>query len=91
MSEVLGSKFNICYLIKKKVLDIACGTGKVIQILNNIGIRGFHGCDISDFLINKAKQKGIPSEKLVVCDAKKQSIKRIVLITHFQNSSEHFT
>lgn len=54
---------------KTKVLDIACGTGKVIQILNKLGIKDVHGCDISDFLINKAKQKGIPSEKLVVCDA----------------------
>ena len=54
---------------KGKILDIACGTGKVIKILNNIGIEDIYGCDISDFLINKAKQKGIPGEKLSVCDA----------------------
>jgi ubiquinone/menaquinone biosynthesis C-methylase UbiE len=54
---------------KGKTLDIACGTGKVIKILNDMGIKDIYGCDISDFLINKAKQKGIPEAKLSVCDA----------------------
>ena len=52
-----------------RILDIACGTGKVIKILNKIGINNVYGCDISDFLIDKAKEKGIPDNKLVVCDA----------------------
>ena len=77
---------------KAKVLDIACGTGKVIQILNNIGIKDVHGCDISDFLINKAKQKGIPSEKLVVCDATKLKYKENSFDYSFSiGSLEHFT
>jgi ubiquinone/menaquinone biosynthesis C-methylase UbiE len=77
---------------KAKVLDIACGTGKVIQILNNIGIKDVHGCDISDFLINKAKQKGIPSEKLVVCDATNLSYKENNFDYSYSiGSLEHFT
>ncbi len=77
---------------KAKVLDIACGTGKVIQILNSIGIKDVHGCDISDFLINKAKQKGIPSEKLVVCDATNLSYEENSFDYSFSiGSLEHFT
>lgn len=53
-----------------KVLDIACGTGKVMEILtkknNKIDI---YGCDISDFLIDKAIKKGINKNKFLVCDA----------------------
>lgn len=54
---------------KGKILDVACGTGKVIEILDNINIKNVYGCDISDFLINKALSRGISSEKLKVCDA----------------------
>lgn len=58
-------------LLKKdgRILDIACGTGKVIEILNKIKISNVYGCDISDFLIQKAKDRGISGEKLKVCDA----------------------
>ena len=48
--------------------------------------------DISDFLINKAKQKGIPSEKLVVCDATKLKYKENSFDYSFSiGSLEHFT
>ena len=51
------------------VLDIACGTGAAMQRLE--GFEGIEvtGCDISDLLIDKAKAKGIPESRLVVCDA----------------------
>ncbi len=52
-----------------KILDIACGTGKVIEILSKINIKDVYGCDISDFLIEKAIKRGIPKNKLQVCDA----------------------
>jgi ubiquinone/menaquinone biosynthesis C-methylase UbiE len=57
---------------KGKVLDIACGTGKTMSILNrqNPGL-DIYGCDISDLLIGKAKARGLASEKLIVCDATK--------------------
>lgn len=52
-----------------KVLDIACGTGVTINIVsknNNIEV---YGCDISDFLIEKAINRGIEKKLLNVCDA----------------------
>jgi ubiquinone/menaquinone biosynthesis C-methylase UbiE len=51
------------------VLDIACGTGKVMSILKGIEALEVHGCDISDFLLAKAAERGIPKERLTCCDA----------------------
>lgn len=52
-----------------KALDIACGTGKVISLLADIPLLEVHGCDISDMLIAKAMERGIPAAHLEVCDA----------------------
>lgn len=51
-----------------KVLDIACGTGRVIEILSNLPIE-VHGCDISDLLISKALQRNLQESRLTICDA----------------------
>jgi len=51
------------------VLDIACGTGKVIEILSRFDRLTLYGCDISDLLIQKALDRGIAAERLKVCDA----------------------
>jgi SAM-dependent methyltransferase len=37
---------------KGKILDIACGTGKVIEILSKNKHLDIYGCDISSFLID---------------------------------------
>ena len=50
------------------VLDIACGTGRVIEILSALPLE-IHGCDISGLLIDKALARGIPASRLTVCDA----------------------
>lgn len=52
-----------------RILDIACGTGKTIDILSKkfSGVV-IYGCDISDLLIERAVKKGIPRERLKVCD-----------------------
>jgi SAM-dependent methyltransferase len=50
-------------------LDIACGTGKVMALLADVPGLEVHGCDISDLLIGKAVDRGIPSAHLKVCDA----------------------
>lgn len=55
--------------IKGKVLDIACGTGVTIGILQKFNNLELYGCDISDVVIKKCIEKGIPSSKLIVCDA----------------------
>tara|TARA_B100001142_G_C14345045_1_gene659593 strand:+ start:769 stop:1467 length:699 start_codon:yes stop_codon:yes gene_type:complete len=54
---------------KGKILDIACGTGKIIEVLSKINIKNVYGCDISDFLIQKAIDRGIDKSKLKICDA----------------------
>ena len=56
---------------KGKVLDIACGNGITIKILEKYEGIEVHGFDISDLLIDKAVQKGIPKERLKVADATK--------------------
>lgn len=54
---------------KGRVLDIACGTGRTMELLvDNIDIE-LHGCDISDMLIDRAVARGIPRDKLQVTDA----------------------
>src|SRR6266513_1875092 len=52
-----------------KILDIACGTGKVIEINSRLSQLDIYGCYISELLIEKAKERGIPAEKLRICDA----------------------
>jgi len=52
-----------------KVLDIACGTGKTIDILSKFSNLELYGFDISDFLIKKALERGISKDRLAVCDA----------------------
>ena len=52
-------------------LDIACGTGKVMELLRTYPALEVYGCDISDMLINKAIERNIPRERLKVCDATK--------------------
>lgn len=52
-----------------RALDVACGTGIVIEKLVKVSRLEIHGCDISDFLIDKAKARGLAPERLKVCDA----------------------
>lgn len=51
-----------------RVLDIACGTGKTMTLLDRTKL-DIRGCDISDLLIRKAVERGLPAESLEVCDA----------------------
>lgn len=76
-----------------KILDIACGTGKVMKILEkNLKLKNIHGCDISDFLIEKAKLKGIEDNKLRVCDATNLPYKEDEFDYSYSiGSLEHFT
>ena len=52
-----------------RVLDIACGTGKTMEVLSRFPKLEITGCDISDRLIAKARERGIPSGRLRVADA----------------------
>jgi len=53
-----------------KVLDIACGTGKTMEMISRFPL-DVYGCDISDLLIEKAIGRGIRQDHLTVCDATK--------------------
>ena len=78
MAEILeswgeGNAWNEIQLLmadrRGKVLDIACGTGKVMELLQRFKNLELHGCDISDLLIDRALKRGIPQERLNVLDA----------------------
>ena len=74
------------------VLDIACGTGKVMQILEAYPNIEVHGFDISDFLIQKAIERGIARERLRVADATKTEYADDAFDYGYSiGSLEHFT
>lgn len=76
---------------KGKTLDIACGTGKTMEILSKFPIDIF-GCDISDMLINKAIERGILRDHLLICDATKMSYENDSFDYAYSiGSLEHFT
>lgn len=77
---------------KGKVLDIACGTGKVIEILAPFPNLELYGCDISDFLVQKAIDRGIKKERLKVCDFTKNAYEENAFDYSYSiGSLEHFT
>ena len=51
-----------------KVLDVACGTGTTMALLADLPGLEVHGCDISDYLIRRAVERGIPEQRLKVSD-----------------------
>jgi ubiquinone/menaquinone biosynthesis C-methylase UbiE len=75
-----------------RVLDIACGTGKVIASLAGQTTLDLHGCDISDLLIGKAIARGIALEQLVICDATSMPYQNDEFDYSYSiGSLEHFT
>jgi hypothetical protein len=82
MAEILdtwgiGNTWNEIQLllanVRGRIVDIACGTGKVMTLLAPYPALEVHGFDVSDFLIQKAIDRGIPRERLAVADATKTS------------------
>lgn len=77
---------------KGKVLDIACGTGKTIEINSKFPNIEVYGCDISDFFIHKAIERGISKTHLKVCDATKTDYEdNYFSYAYSIGSLEHFT
>lgn len=75
-----------------RVLDIACGTGKVIEILKRFPALEMHGCDISDLLLGRAAKRGIAPERLTLTDATKMSYSdKSFDFAYSIGSLEHFT
>ncbi len=57
--------------LRGKVLDFACGTGETMKLLSDLPNIDIYGFDISDYLIQKAIDKGIPEDHLKVYSALK--------------------
>ncbi len=77
---------------KGKILDVACGTGRTIEILSGIHGIELYGCDISDFLIDKAVERGIDHNRLSVCDATQMNYPDSFFdYAYSVGSLEHFT
>lgn len=76
-----------------KVLDVACGTGVTMKMLERYHKLDIYGCDISDLLIRKAVEKNIPKEKLIICDATKMAAyaDNFFDYSYSIGSLEHFT
>ena len=75
-----------------KVLDIACGTGKTMQLLGRYPALEVHGFDISDLLIGKAIARGIPKERLKIQDATRVDYRNDEFEFGYSiGSLEHFT
>jgi len=74
------------------VLDIACGTGKVMELLAGYPGLEVYGCDISDMLIGKAIDRGIARDHLQVTDATAMSYGDNTFDWAYSiGSLEHFT
>lgn len=77
---------------KGKVLDIACGTGITIKLLDKFTNIELYGFDISDLLIQKAIEKGILPSRLKVEDATKTTyLDNEFDYSYSIGSLEHFT
>lgn len=77
---------------KGKVLDIACGSGVTMRILNKYKDLDVYGCDISDLLIKKAISLGIAENNLKVTDATKMDYADLAFDYSYSiGSLEHFT
>lgn len=75
-----------------KILDIACGTGKTMEILYKLPNLEVYGIDISDLLVSKALERGISDTYLKVGDATRTAYSdNFFSYSYSIGSLEHFT
>lgn len=78
--------------VSGRVLDIACGTGRAMEILSKRTDLELHGCDISDLLLAQAVARGLPADTLRRMDATKLAYEdRTFDYSYSIGSLEHFT
>ncbi len=77
---------------KGRILDIACGTGKTIDIISKFSNIEVYGIDISDLLIRKAIERGISETHLKIGDATRMNYPDNFFNHSYSiGSLEHFT
>ena len=75
-----------------RALDIACGAGRVMVIVQGMPGVEVHGCDISDMLIARAVERGLDAARLKVCDATQMPYEDDCFdFAYSIGSLEHFT
>jgi ubiquinone/menaquinone biosynthesis C-methylase UbiE len=75
-----------------RVLDIACGTGKTMEIISKFPNIEIYGIDISDLLISKALERDISQSYLKIGDATNTDyISNFFKYSYSIGSLEHFT
>jgi len=75
-----------------RVLDIACGTGKTMEIISKFPNIEIYGIDISDLLISKALERGISQSYLKIGDATNTGYTgNFFKYSYSIGSLEHFT
>ncbi len=76
-----------------RVLDVACGSGRTMQLMQKFTPCEFHGCDISGALIDLAiKKRGMDAGRFTVCDATKMPYENDRFdYAYSVGSLEHFT
>ena len=101
MAEMLehwgeGNAWNEIQLLlaarRGRVLDIACGTGRVMSMFSSRRDIEVHGVDISDMLIGKAIARGVARELLTIGDATRMAYPDGAFDLGYSiGSLEHFT
>ena len=84
-------EYLLC-IVSGKVVDMCCGRGSTMKILEKYKDLEIYGFDISDFLINEAIKDGIGEDKLKVANATNTKYdNNFCNYSYSIGSLEHFT
>ncbi|MEM3833368.1 MAG: class I SAM-dependent methyltransferase [Thermoprotei archaeon] len=68
--DFLEKWYIIVHIRGTKVLDVGCGTGRFIPILNKLGIN-YYGIDLAENMVKVAKRRGSRFCNLLIMDGEK--------------------
>ena len=79
-------------LVEGRVLDVACGTGEVLEEIEALRSCQPYGCDLSGYLLKHAVARGISPGRFAVCDATRLPyVDGAFSCTYSIGSLEHFS
>jgi SAM-dependent methyltransferase len=52
-----------------RVLDVGCGTGRLLELLRNVSFGSYVGLDLSGEAVERAQQLAVPNSRFQVSDA----------------------